>query len=355
MRAAVLTAPEKLTVERRDAAAPGPGEVAVAIAAGGICGSDLHYFHHYRMGDFPVVEPFVLGHEGAGTVAAVGAGVAGLAVGDKVAVNPSSPCGACAYCKGGRELLCVDMRFLGSSRRTPHVQGLFTERFVTRAANCVKVPARADLAIAAFAEPLAVALHAVSRPGPLLGAEVLITGAGPIGALIVGAARLAGARRITVADVLDQPLAKAREMGADAAVNVSPDASSESGGGSGADALYDPAHPRGRFDVAFDASGSPDAVVACLKALRPDGVFVQVGTFRNPMVPIPTDLVMSKELRLETSFRFDREFDWAVDYLVAGRIDVSPLLTHSFPVEDVMEAFRTAGDRRQAMKVQIRF
>jgi L-idonate 5-dehydrogenase len=346
MRAAVLTAKERLEVEARDDAPLAAGEVRVRIANGGICGSDLHYFHHYRMGDFPVIGPFVLGHEGAGTVAEIGPGVSGLTLGDTVAVNPSQACGDCECCRSGRELLCSDMRFIGSSRRTPHMQGLFTQHFVTPAAQCVPVGNGVSAETAAFAEPLSVALHAAGQAGPLLGRSVLITGSGPIGSLICIAVRLAGARHVTMADVLDEPLKAAEGIGADRTVNLA-----KAGDG----ALIDPARPRGHFDVAFDASGHPDAVVNCLKAVRPDGVFVQVGMFKNPMVPMPVDLIMAKELTLKTSYRFDKEFAWAVQYLSEGRVDVSSLLTHRFPLEDVMEAFQTASDRTRAMKVQLVF
>ena len=245
MRAAVLTAKERLEVEARDDAPLAAGEVRVRIANGGICGSDLHYFHHYRMGDFPVIGPFVLGHEGAGTVAEIGPGVSGLTLGDTVAVNPSQACGDCECCRSGRELLCSDMRFIGSSRRTPHMQGLFTQHFVTPAAQCVPVGNGVSAETAAFAEPLSVALHAAGQAGPLLGRSVLITGSGPIGSLICIAVRLAGARHVTMADVLDEPLKAAEGIGADRTVNLA-----KAGDG----ALIDPARPRGHFDVAFDAA-----------------------------------------------------------------------------------------------------
>ncbi|MBT6139171.1 MAG: L-idonate 5-dehydrogenase [Rhodospirillaceae bacterium] len=345
MRATVLHGIEDLKVEDWPEVELGSGEVRVRIAAGGICGSDLHYFRHYRMGNYPVLEPFVPGHEISGRIAEVGPGVSGLSEGDPVAINPSRPCGACDFCLNGRELLCTDMKFLGSSRRTPHVQGGFAETFVTEARQCVPVPGDLPLSVAAFAEPLSVALHAVNRAGPILGARVLVSGAGPIGCLVGMAARLSGAARVTIADVVDQTLERARLAGLDDVVNVS----------KGDGALVDASQSSGGFDVAFEASGAPTAVLSAIRTLKPGGTLVQVGTFVDPMVPVPTDLIMTKELRLLGSFRFDREFDWAVDYLSSGRIDVTPLLSHSFDIGDATEAFQIAGDRTQAMKVQITF
>lgn len=345
MRATVLHGIEDLRVEPRDERPLAAGEVRVRVEAGGICGSDLHYFHHARMGDFPVREPFVLGHEAAGRIAEVGPGVEGLAVGDPVAINPSHPCGTCHFCRTGRENLCADMLFLGSSRRFPHAQGLFAETFATQARQCVTVPAGTDPGVAALAEPLSVCLHAASHAGPMLGRRVLVTGAGPIGALCLVVARLGGAVETVITDVMDEPLKAAEALGATRVVNVAKTP----------DGLADPAHPRGRFDVAFECSGNPHAQRACLEALAPGGVLVQVGTYADPKITIAADYVMVKELTLKSSFRFAREFPTAVALLGSGRIDTGPLLSHSFPIEDAMTAFRTAADRRQAMKVQIRF
>ncbi|MEQ8586938.1 MAG: L-idonate 5-dehydrogenase [Thalassobaculaceae bacterium] len=349
MRATVLHGIEDLRVEPREEQPLAEGEVRVRVEAGGICGSDLHYFHHARMGDFPVREPFVLGHEAAGRIAEIGPGVEvgaeGLAVGDPVAINPSHPCGTCHYCRTGRENLCADMIFLGSSRRFPHVQGLFAETYVAPARQCVPVPAGTDAGVAALAEPLSVCLHAASHAGSLLGRRVLVTGAGPIGALCLKVARLGGAVETVITDVMDEPLKAAEALGATRAINVA----------ATPDGLSDPAHPRGRFDVAFECSGNPHAMRSCLDALAPGGTLVQVGTYADPKVTVPADFVMVKELTLKSSFRFAREFPTAVALLASGRIDTGPLLSHSFPVEEAMQAFRTAADRRRAMKVQIRF
>jgi L-idonate 5-dehydrogenase len=344
MRATVLHGIEDLRVEPREERPLGEGEVRVRVEAGGICGSDLHYFHHARMGDFPVREPFVLGHEAAGRIAEVGPGVTGLAVGDGVAINPSHPCGTCAFCLTGRENLCADMVFLGSSRRFPHAQGLFAETYATHARQCVPVPAGTDAGVAALAEPLSVCLHAAGHAGPLLGRRVLVTGAGPIGALCLTVARLGGAVETVITDVMDEPLKAAEALGATRVVNVA----------RSPDGLADPAHPRGRFDVAFECSGNLHAQRSCLEALAPGGVLVQVGTYADPKITVAADYVMVKELTLKSSFRFAREFPTAVALLASGRIDTGPLLSHSFAIEDAMAAFRTAADRRQAMKVQIR-
>jgi len=345
MKAVVLRAAEDLRVEPREERALGPGEVRVKVESGGICGSDLHYFHHYRMGDFPVREPFVLGHEAAGTIAETGPGVTRVAVGDRVAINPSHPCGQCEFCRSDRENLCGDMIFLGSSRRFPHAQGLFAESFATHERQCVKVPADTPARVAALAEPLSVVLHALSHAGPLLGRKLLVTGAGPIGSLTLMMARFAGAAAVEITDVTPEPLKVAEALGADRAHDVAANPGS----------LADPAHPRGRFDVAVECSGHPAALATCLQQLAPGGTIVQVGMYANTQVTVPMDQVMVKELTLKSSMRFAREFPVAVDLLAGGRLNVSPVLSHEFAAADAMEAFRTASDRRRSMKVHLRF
>ena len=217
MRAIVLHSPGDLRIEEQEEPAPGPGEVLVRIERGGICGSDLHYFRHGGFGTVRMKAPMTLGHEIAGRIAGLGPGVDGPAVGTVVVVNPANPCGKCSFCLEGQPIHCLDMRFLGSAMRTPHVQGGFADYLVCRAGNAV--PLRSgDIAAGAFAEPLAVCLHAVGQ-APVYGRRVLIMGAGPIGVLLVAAARFAGAREIVVVDIKDEPLAYALRVGADRAIN----------------------------------------------------------------------------------------------------------------------------------------
>ena len=345
MRAAVLTAKQSIQTIDQKKEKLTTREVRIKIGAGGICGADLHYFHHYKMGDFPVREAFILGHEAAGIVEEIGTEVENISIGDTVAINPSHPCRRCQYCLSGSELLCGEMRFLGSSRKFPHIQGMFSETFIIDQQQCFVMPKGISLNIAAFAEPLAVALHSINNAGSLLGASILISGSGPIGGLILLAAKLAGAVSVTMTDIRDGPLVVAKQIGADNILNVA----------NGASDLIEPSHPRGRFDVAFEASGSKLAVLTAIQNLRPGGILIQVGTFLEPNVPVPADQIMIKELTLKSSFRFDKEFAWAVDYLAQGRIDVMPLLSHTFPMENANEAFLMASDRDKSMKVQLKF
>src|ERR1700726_4426856 len=201
MRAVVIHAPKDLRIDSFPDPAPGLGEVRVKIANGGICGSDLHYYHHGGFGTVRIQQPMALGHEISGVVAAVGDGVSQLVPGMRVAVNPSRPCGVCVHCREGMRNQCLDMRFMGSAMRYPHVQGGFREHVTVDAAQAIPIADKLSLAEAAMAEPLAVCLHAAHQAGALMGKRVLVTGCGPIGALAVLVARYAGAAEKTKPDV----------------------------------------------------------------------------------------------------------------------------------------------------------
>jgi L-idonate 5-dehydrogenase len=340
--ACVLHTARDLRIEDTDLSAPGTGEVLVDVGAGGICGSDLHYFLDGGFGTIRVRQPMILGHEVAGTVAALGAGVSGLPIGTRVALNPSHPCGVCEYCRRGEQQHCLDMRFWGSAMRMPHVQGGFRRQIVVGAAQCVPVGVNVSLGEAAMCEPLAVCLHAVNQAGDIAGKRVLVTGCGPIGMLTMLAARLAGVSHITATAVVAEPLAMARTRGADAAVNVATPG-----------VLAHEEADKGRFDAAFECSGNPRALAQAIQCVRPRGTIVQVGV--GGSFDVPMNVVVSKELRLAGTFRFHAEFAQAADLISTRSIDVRPLITATHPYTDAVAAFEQASDRRHAMKVQLSF
>lgn len=327
-----------LRLEQEGPVELGPHDVELRLGAGGICGSDLHYFQHGRVGAFVMREPLIPGHEASGVVARLGSAVTRVAVGDKVAINPSHPCGHCDYCMGGRFNLCRNMRFLGSASVFPHVQGMFRERFVMGEAQLTPIPEDISLGELACAEPLSIGLHAVHRAGELLGKTVLITGGGTIGCMSVLAARLAGAARVVVCDIADRPLAMAKSVGADVVMRSDQVAAAE---------LADIA------DVAIEAAGSPAALGTCLQATRRGGRIVQVGTLPAEGVMFPANSVMARELEYVGAFRAAHAFDWAVQYLRTRRVDVRPLVSAQIPLARAHEAFELAADRSRSTKVQV--
>jgi L-idonate 5-dehydrogenase len=316
------------------------GWVRVRLGAGGICGSDIHYFKHGRNGDFAVRAPLILGHELAGTILEVDGEDAGLAPGDRVAINPSRWCGICLPCCEGRPNLCENIFFMGSASKFPHMQGGFAAAFDVAQSQCVKLPAHVSLEAAALAEPLAVCLHAIERAGDLDGKSVVIVGAGPIGLLMLLAVRLAGAAETAAVDIAARPLAFAQRLGADHIVDVS----------HGSEALTYLAGAR-PFDIAFEASGSLAGFVGALTAVRRGGIVVQVGNLPPGDIPFPGNLIVAKELDLRGTLRFRAEFNTAVRLIAEGKVDVLPLITGRRSLADAPAAMRLALDRNQSMKV----
>ncbi|MGV8935750.1 MAG: L-idonate 5-dehydrogenase [Allorhizobium sp.] len=332
-----------IRIETDTVETPGAGEVLVRIGAGGICGSDLHYFQDGGFGPIRVKEPIILGHEIAGTVEALGNGVSTLSIGQKIAVNPSRPCGHCRYCLDGVHQHCLTMRFFGSALRFPHEQGGFRDLMVVDARQCIPVSDHTSLAEAACAEPLAVCLHALNQAGTVKDKRVLVTGSGPIGLLCVAVARHAGAAEIVVTDLQDATLAVAMKMGATSTINVANSAN-----------LLDAYNAdKGRFDVAFECSAAAPALKSAILAVRPRGTIVQVGVTGDMSIPI--NLLVGKEIKLHGSHRFDGEYAEAVRMIDTGEIDVKPIITHTVKLPDALDAFAIAGDRSRAVKVQLDF
>ncbi|MBS1210303.1 MAG: gutB [Proteobacteria bacterium] len=343
-KACVLHAQKDLRVENVPVGEVSPKQVLVRIGAGGICGSDLHYYLDGGFGTVRVREPIVLGHEVAGTVEKVGAEVTRVKPGDRVALSPSRPCGQCKFCQAGQHQHCLDMWFYGSAMRLPHSQGAFRELIVAEEYQCESVGDKVSLGEAACTEPLSVALHAVAQAGDIVGKRVLVTGSGPIGALVVAAVRYAGALEVVATDLHDAALAKAREMGATDTVNVSiePGLKTET-------FLAD----KGYFDVAFECTGAGPVLRDIMPVLRPRGIIVQVGVTGD--VSIPLNALVGKEVRLVGTHRFHPEYALAARLIRDGRINVKPIITASLPIERAMEAFELAADRRSQMKVQLTF
>jgi len=235
------------------------------------------------------------------------------------------------------------MRYFGSAMRMPHVQGAFRNVLLCQVEQCHKVADGVPLTLAALAEPFSVGLHAVSRAGSLLGKRVLVSGCGPIGVLTIAAARLHGAAQIVATDVVDEPLAIARQMGADEVINAATD--------SGWVARYSP--DKGTFDVLLECSGNQRALRDGLEVMRPRGVIVQLGLGGD--VGISQNTIVAKELSICGSFRFHAEFALAVQVINQRRIDFTPLVTRTFTMQQANEAFALASDRKRAMKVLIDF
>ncbi|HDO1376904.1 TPA: alcohol dehydrogenase catalytic domain-containing protein [Aeromonas veronii] len=330
VKACVVNGKKDVVIVSREVSPPVKDEIQVKVTRGGLCGSDIHYYQEGRVGNFEIKSPMILGHEVIGE----------NNDGDKIAINPSKPCNSCEYCLSGKQNQCLKMRFFGSAMLNPHVDGGFSQRINVRKDQCIKYKASCSEEKMTFAEPLAVAIHAVNQSGGVLGKRVLITGAGPIGALILAACKASGATTITVSDISNNALGSAMKMGANATINPIEDDLS----------VF--TQEKGAFDVAFEASGASCALDFCLDATKACGTIVLVGMTPNA-IGLPLSKFLCKEIKLVGSFRFTSEFETAVRWLENDRVDPLPLLTKTFELDDIIAALELASDKSQASKIQI--
>lgn len=343
MRSIVCHGAGDLRIQHTALPALGEHQLKVNVAYGGICGSDLHYYQHGGFGTVRIRQALALGHEVSGVIAETGASVSGLRVGQRIAISPSRPCGNCRFCQAGQHNHCLNMRFFGSAMPFPHIQGAFSEQVMIEAYQAHPIADHLSLSQAALAEPLSVGLHAIARAGSVLGQQVLVTGCGPIGSLLIAALRRAGAGRIVAADIASLPLECARAMGADETIDLT----------HAPQAIDAYKADKGQFDAVFEASGSEAGLRLALDVIRPRGVLVAIGMGGEASLPM-TQLV-AKEVDLRGTFRFHPEFATAVRFLNQRLIDGSKVITAIMPLAQAREAFDLAADKRRSLKVQIEF
>jgi L-iditol 2-dehydrogenase len=317
-RAAVLYAPGDLRVEQRAMPEPGPREVLVEIAAVGVCGSDVHYYEHGRIGPFVVREPLVLGHESAGRVAALGSETTRHAVGDRVTLEPGVPCGRCRECRAGRYNLCRDVRFFA----TPPIDGAFANYVTIHEDFAFALPDSVSDEAGALMEPLSVGIWACRKASVSPGDHVLVTGAGPIGLLAQQCALAFGATEVTITDLSDARLALARRTGATRALRAGEDV--------------------GEVDAVIECSGHPAALAAGIAALRPAGTAVIVGMGPEEDATVPLSLIQSHEIWLTGTFRYANTYPTAIALAAEGRVDLEAIITGRYPLSDA-EAALNAG------------
>lgn len=329
MQALVVHGANDARVEEVPDPTPAPNQVLVAMEWGGICGSDIAYWKHGASGTAILREPLILGHEVAGTVAAVGSEVKGVQEGDRVAIHPATLVGDYQVSPQlqPRTNLWPEVRYFGSAAFLPHEHGAFSQFRVVRPDQLRPLPDNVSTKEGALAEPFGVALHAVSIAGSVQGRSVLVNGCGPIGALVVAAAKARGASLITAADLSPSSLQIAKAMGADEIVNIA----------AGETLPTD-------VEVAIEASGAPRALGGVIASVQRGGVLVQVGNLPAGEVSAALGNIVTREIQYRGSYRFVDEISDAIKLMSTG-IDVSPLMTHSFDLTDAVEALAVAADR----------
>jgi len=342
MRALVLERQRELSLRDIDLTQDvGPDDVKIKVHTVGICGSDVHYYTHGRIGPFIVDEPMVLGHEASGTVVEVGANVTGLKVGDRVCMEPGIPDMNSRATKLGLYNVDPSVTFWA----TPPIHGCLTPYVVHPAAFTFKLPDNVSFAEAAMVEPFAVGLQAASKARIAPGDLAVVIGAGPIGIMVTLAALAGGCSRVIIADLQPAKLAIAAQypgiISVDIAKQKLADVVAAESDGWGA-------------DVVFEASGSPKAFDGIFALPRPGGCLVLVGM---PVEPVAFDVVSAaaKEIRIETVFRYANVYDRAIAMIASGKVNLKPLVSETFPFEESIAAFeRAAEGLPNDVKLQIR-
>jgi L-iditol 2-dehydrogenase len=332
MRVAVLVDPGRIEMEERPVPTPEAGDVLIRVSSVGVCGSDTHYYRHGRVGSFVVTAPLVLGHEAAGTVVGVGEGIDSSRIGQRVSIEPQRPDPGSEETRRGHYNLCPHMRFFA----TPPVDGALCDYVTIGAAFAHPVPDSMSDDAAALCEPLSVGIAAIRKAGIDGGSRVLITGAGPIGIVVAQLARAYGATDIVVSDPDEARREQAMAFGATTVHDPTVERIADLG-----------------VDAFIDASGAPPAVADGIRALRPAGTVVLVGSGAESM-ELPTQLIQNRELVLTGVFRYANTWPTAIALVESGRVDLDAMVTARFPLEKTAEALdsdRTPGSVKTVVAV----
>ncbi|RDI81597.1 hypothetical protein Vi05172_g8418 [Venturia inaequalis] len=358
VQASVLTGPKQLHLEYRHLTDPAPGELQISVLATGICGSDVAYYKNFRNGDLQAVAPLTLGHESAGVVEAIGDGVNGFCVGDRVALEVGVPCDNCRACQRGRYNLCPKMRFRSSAKSIPHFQGTLQERINHPAKWCYKIPESVSLEAAALLEPLSVAIHSTRRASIEQGDTVIVFGAGTVGLLVAAMAKLSGATTVTIVDINTKRVKYALENNFATRGYVVP----HSGHNEHTEKIVDRFEEAKTLasdvvdtacagetdvegaDVTFDCTGKEVCMQAGLYATRPGGQLIMVG-MGTPIQTLQMSAAHLKEVDIIGIFRYANTYPTGIKLLASGALpSLDNMITHRFQgLDQVRDAFELAS------------
>lgn len=315
-------------MEMREISVPVPKEdqVLIKLEYAGICGSDVHYLEHGRIGDFVVEGDFILGHECSGVVAETGKNVKRLKVGDKVALEPGVPCGQCEFCRSGKYNLCPDVEFLA----TPPYHGCLMNYIAFPENMAFKLPDNVSTKEGALVEPLAVGLHAAAQGNVRLGDKVVVLGAGTIGLVTLLACKAYGATEVIIVDVIEKRLEVAKNLGATRVINAKNENAVET-----IMALTNGAG----VDKVIETAGSEHTIKQCPYLVKRGGTIVLVGLAPKDIIDFNFMQIMVKEADIKTVFRYRNLYPSAIGAIADGKIDVKGIVTHEFDFEDSDKAF----------------
>jgi L-iditol 2-dehydrogenase len=329
--AAVLYAPRDIRVEQRPVPKPGRGEVLIEVKAVGVCGSDVHWYEHGKIGPYVVREPLILGHEAAGVIVDVGEGTPKNRIGQRVTIEPGIPDGICEQCRAGRYNLCPNVRFFA----TPPIDGAFTNYVTLPGDFAYALPDGMTDEEGAMMEPVSVCLWACRKAQLQGGDHVLITGAGPIGLITMKVAFALGATQVTITDILPQRLEAARKLGATRTVNVAEEPL---------------ASAKLEADILIECSGNETALIDGVRSLRPAGRAIVVGMNASEELRVPMFLIQEREILLTGTFRYANTYTDAIALVASGRVELKSLITGHFTLEETEKALRDAEQNPAGIK-----
>ena len=343
MKAFILHGPGDMRLEEIEVPSPKADEALVRVKSVGVCGSDIHYYRHGRIGSFIVKKPIILGHECSGEVVGLGRDVRGLDIGARVVFEPGIPCGRCWFCRNGRYTKCPTIRFMA----TPPDDGCLAEYVSWPTDFLFEMPDRMSFQEGSLVEPFAVGLYATRRSGLYPAASVAILGAGPIGLSVLETVKALGAGDVIVADVLQNRLELAGKMGANHVMNAKevnvPESIKSLTGGEG-------------VHFVFETAGTVATFKQTVKVVRDGGFVVLLGLAQEEEIPMPMVEALVKEVNFVTSFRYNNIFEEAITLMGHDRVNVKPIITHEFPFDQTLEAFDVAENAKdKAVKVVINF
>lgn len=341
MDAAVMDRPLSIEVKQVLIPEPKSDEALVKVHCIGICGSDVHYYEHGKIGRYEVKQPIILGHELAGEVVQVGSAVSNVVVGDRVAVEPGITCGRCEYCKSGRYNLCPDVVFMA----TPPVDGAWAEYVAVRSDFLFKLPEEMSFEEGALLEPLSVGFHAARRARVGPDDRVLVLGLGPIGLLAMEAAKLFGVTQVYGSDIVAFRRELAQEMGASGVLNPLD--------GDIQEQLQQWTHGKG-VDVIIETSGNARVISDTIRLVKRGGRIVFVGLPTTDSIPLDIPMLVDSELDVYGVFRYANTYPAAIQALSKGSQDIRKVITHKFALSAIREAVELARTQKEtSIKIMI--
>lgn len=344
MRVCVLKGKRELAWEERDIPQPGKGELQIRLEYVGVCGSDLHFYQEGRLANWELNGPLALGHEPGGIVSAIGEGVEGFEIGDRVAIEPGVGCGKCKECLEGHYNLCKNVKFMAIPNEK---DGVFSDYCVHEANMCFKLPDNVSTMEGGLMEPLSVGLHGTELSNAKIGETAIVLGSGCIGLCTIMALKARGVSEIYVSDMLDKRLEKAMEVGATRVFNSAKGENIEE---------FAKTLPGGGVDQVYECAGNRAATLQTCRLIRRAGKVTLVGVSPEPVLELDIATLNAMEGVIYSVYRYRNLYPKAISAVASGAIPLKKIVSHVFPFEDCIHALEYSAEHKdEVIKAVIKF